>query len=152
VRRKYQFLLALPFLVPLLLSPLWLLSGENGVGGVILVFFFYSLLIGGIPYLILAIAMVWWMRNKEERSIRICLLLSPLLMIACTAVCLAIYTFVADAQPTLRETIEEYLEGMLFVSVFILLFGYLYVALGFTLIWIDRRPAEETGYSNMPVE
>lgn len=136
-KRLFQYSLVLPLIPPLLVLPLWFVResiNENSAGAFVLIVIAYSGIVGGIPYLILAAALLIWMRNKDLVLIRRVLLISPVLMLPIFSVCLGIYTMFFERHPSLNE----YSFGLIFFSVFIVLFGYTYVGLVFGLERIVR--------------
>ncbi len=136
-KRLFQYSLVLPLVPPLLVLPLWFVResiNENSAGAFVLIVIAYSGIVGGIPYLILAAALLIWMRNKDLVLIKRVLLISPALMLPIFSVCLGIYTVFFERHPSLNE----YLFGLIFFSVFIVLFGYTYVGLVFGLERIVR--------------
>lgn len=121
VKSYYRWALALPLLVPALASPLALLDA-GGVVGVALFFLFWSVVIGGVPYLLFAGGFLLWMRRVPEHRVRRGILLAPL---AYTAVLLACFALFLVIDGTLANSSDSL--GSL--AVFSLFFGYLYVIL-----------------------
>jgi amino acid transporter len=95
----------------------------------ILIVIAFSGIVGGIPYLILTVALLIWMRDKELPSIRRAILLSPLMMIPIYAFCLGVYVLIFERDPSLGE----YFIGLFFYGAFIPIFGYAYVGVAFGL-------------------
>ncbi|HQU81777.1 MAG TPA: hypothetical protein PKY59_01545 [Pyrinomonadaceae bacterium] len=138
----YRFSLFLPIIVPLLISPamLFLPTMSHNLGLIVL-FVVYSVLAGGIPYLILAIPLFFRMRNKTENHIRKRLLLMPVGMIAIFAI-FALAAFIGSLFSADRNTFATFkggLESLLFVSLFTLIFGYFYIGLTFGILWLLKR-------------
>ena len=80
--RAYKLSLLLPIIVPILFAPaLFFIRSIGESGATVLMTILYSLVYGGIPYLILVGILLFWMRGKDETQIRRALLLSPLLML-----------------------------------------------------------------------
>jgi len=110
-------------------EPLGLLSG-------VIAAIIFSGLVGGIPYLILAGLLLWWMCGKTEKQIRRVLILSPILLLPIT---LIFITTVSLLRFGAEETLAEFSEVLIFYVPFILGFGYGYVALVFGAVLVLRR-------------
>lgn len=129
-KRFFQYSLALPLIPPLLVLPLWFVRdsiNENSPLALVPIVIAYSGIVGGIPYFILAVGLLVWMRNKDLPSIKKALLAAPALMLPIFAACLAIYTIVFEKHPSFNE----YFLGLIVFSIFIILFGFVYVGLVF---------------------
>lgn len=129
-KQLFQYSLALPLIPPILMIPLWFLResiNENSAFAFVPIFIAYSGIVGGIPYVILALTLLIWMRNKELASIRQALLASPALMLPIFAACLGLYSIAFERDSSLRE----YLFGLVFFSAFVIIFGYAYVGIVF---------------------
>lgn len=140
VKRYYRFALALPLLVPALLSPL--ISLEAGPQALRLVLFvlYWSVVIGGVPYLLFAAGFLLWMRDKPDASVRGAVLLSPLLYSVVLLACFALFLMVDGA---LRSSSDSF--GMIAVCAVVV--GYLYVGvaeLGRALLRPGAAPAGPT--------
>lgn len=120
----YKWSLALPVLVPLALLPL-ALSWQTAPGPVqwVLQVLVFSLMYGGVPYVVLVSALVWWMRGKGEREIRRALGLAPLLMLPIFWVCLWGYLL----WTTWPEVRPADFWGTLVLSEYVIVLGYAYV-------------------------
>jgi hypothetical protein len=122
VQSYYRRALILPVLVPVL-ATLLLLLGEAlppeliGIG----YFLYWSLLIGGIPYLLFAGGFVLWARGRSDREVRRGILLAPLVyapvLMACFLAFLAL-----DGTPGSAQQVWM-------LGAFGVLFGYGYVIL-----------------------
>lgn len=120
----YKWSLALPVLVPVVLWPLalsWRTAPER-VQWVLQVLVL-SLVYGGLPYLVLVSALLWWMRGKEDREIRRALRLAPLLMLPIFWGCLWGY-LLWTSWPEVRASD---FWGALELSGYVIVLGYVYV-------------------------
>jgi len=129
-KRIYQMSLATPLLVPVAFLPLFpYLRSMNDVAGTAVLVILYSGLVGGLPYLLLAVSLLIWMRHKTELQIRKGLLLSPLMMLIPLGVCYAIYQFGYEPAETFADTAKMFLTFFVIFGVFTLAFGYFYVVM-----------------------
>ena len=87
---------------------------------------FYSLVVGGIPYSVLALWATWWVGGRPEASIRRLMFFAPLLMIALFAV-LALAIGIGVGQ------VRGFSAVAALGSAIILVLGYAYVALTVTI-------------------
>ena len=95
-RRIYRFSIWLPLIVPAVMIVVYniLLKGfgmskASGYVDIVLEMVAYSLIYGGLPYILLASWATWWIRDRSEKEIRRVMFVAPLLMIATfTAACL----------------------------------------------------------------
>ncbi len=93
-----------------------------------------SAFVGGIPYALLALGLLWWMRRKPEPQIRIAMFIAPLLMVALLGlvlVCVVVVegsSFDADVF-TAWLVYSGYAHG----------FGYFYVVVACFVVWLARR-------------
>jgi hypothetical protein len=122
IQRYYRWALLLPLLLPAITLPLtwWEVRLPDGIAVVVLVLF-WSLLIGGIPYVLFAAGFLWWSRGRSDQEVRHAILLSPMIyagvLMACTGAFLAVDT------PSFWNHVDDMgTMGMLGV-----LFGYAYV-------------------------
>lgn len=122
VRSYYRWALALPLLVPALVSPLTLLDPLPDGVRVVTMFLYWSVLIGGVPYVLFAIGFLLWMRGRPDAAVRTGILMSPLVYAAWLVLCLTLFLVVDGALASSSDSI-----GM--IAVFGLLFGYGYVGL-----------------------
>jgi hypothetical protein len=119
LKTYYRRALLLPVVLPFLVYPLLLLS--DGVAS-IAIMLQYSLVIGGVPYLLFAGGFLLWMRGRTEREVHVGILLSPLVYALVMMACLAAFLG-ADGK------FQSGLEMFGIAGGFSLLFGYGYVAL-----------------------
>lgn len=118
----YRGALTLPLVVPALASPL-MFAGDQvpGVVGVLVFFLFYSMMLGGIPYLLFLAGFLLWARGKPDRQLRVAILFSP---VTYSAVLFACTTLVFG-----RDDLSRSLDALDGIVGFGMLFGYAYVAL-----------------------
>lgn len=90
VQSYYRWALALPLLVPALALPLTLLNPLPGGLAVVAMLLYWSVLIGGVPYVLFAAGFLLWTRGRPERVVRTGVLLAPLVYAAWLAVCFAV--------------------------------------------------------------
>jgi surface polysaccharide O-acyltransferase-like enzyme len=123
IKSYYRWALALPLLLPALATPLLMADDRlPGVLGAVVMYLFYSMLIGGIPYLLFATGFLLWMRRAPDDRVRTAVLLSPLLY---TLVLLAwLAAFLPFDGP-----IGDSLAALGVFAAFGVSFGYWYVAL-----------------------
>ena len=95
----------------------------------------YSGLVAGIPYVVLIVLLLVWGRGRTDKQFRWALILSPILMLPIFALFIVVFVLIVDRQSLGRET----LPGLLFYVPFILGYGYAYVALALTGLFIFRR-------------
>ena len=131
----YKWSLALPVLVPAALSPLALnwRTAPTPVAWVLQVFVL-SLVYGGLPYLVLVGALVWWMRGKGEREIRRALRLAPLLMLPIFWACLGGYLLWTSWPEVRASDFWATLE----LSGYVIVLGYVYVLVVTVLVALTR--------------
>jgi hypothetical protein len=137
----YKLLLLLPLVVSVALIPLfdvdlhlpeWLQTVIYTTAA--------SGLVGGIPYLVLVALLLLWGRGKNEKEFRRALMLSPVLMIP-------IYILFSLSLGILfeRERFGSQSVGwdtvltLSFFALFILGYGYAYVAIGLAALFVLRR-------------
>lgn len=137
VKSYYRWALALPVLVPALAAPLMLLNPRAEALRMVLFFLYWSVVLGGIPYVLFATGFLLWMRRAPEARVRVAILLSPLVY---TAVLLACFALLLLADGAIRSS----LDGMGLIALFGVLIGYLYVGIA-ELGRILLRPASAAG-------
>jgi len=121
-RAIYRACIWLPIVVPIVLIAVvnsFDLRHSIGVLGQLIA---YSIVIGGLPYLGLAIWSTWWVGRHSEAEIRRLMWLSPLIMLA-VFVPLALMIGIIAGQP------GPFAALALLGGISILLLGYGYVAL-----------------------
>lgn len=137
--RAYKLSLLLPIIVPILFAPaLFFIRSLGESGATVLMTIIFSLVYGGIPYLILVGILLFWMRGKDETQIRRALLLSPLLMLVIFQVFAGLWiAFFSEG----TGKINQFVGSLVLLSPFVLLFGYIYVGIAFGVIelWKKRK-------------
>lgn len=122
IKSYYRWALALPLLLPALASPLMMADRLPDLLAALVMYLFWSMLVGGIPYLLFAVAFLLWMRRAPEHRVRTAVLLSPLLYTSVLLVYLAAFLLVDGA-------IGNSLDALGMFAAFGVSFGYWYVAL-----------------------
>lgn len=123
IKSYYRWALALPLLLPVLATPLLMADDRlPDVLGAVLMFLFYSMLIGGIPYLLFATGFLLWMRRASDDRVRTAVLLSPLLYTLVLLAWLAAFT-------PFDGPFGDSLGALGVFAAFGVSFGYWYVAL-----------------------
>lgn len=140
VIRVYKYSLSLPIIFPLLsLLFLYLFEGIMPSGLTdSLCLVVYSGILGGLPYIILAASLLFWMRGKTELQITIALLLSPILMVIIFAVCFALIVFYFVLINGVMEGFSLLLIWFGVLAMFTLIFGYKYVFLVLGVVTLFR--------------
>lgn len=139
----YRYLLILPIVIPLIV---WLpynfrIIGRDSILVVPAIFLMGSLVLGGIPYLISAVFIFVYAREKEETVVRKLYLLYPLGMIGIFALIIigdGLFFHKIDHFTSLWPFLPDSLYSWIIVSGFTLLFGYGYVLLTFIIIRLIR--------------
>jgi hypothetical protein len=141
--KVYKYALFLPILVPILVAPI-LYFGLQSLGeklGLIIIIIFYSGIVGGIPYLLLAIGLAVWMKEKSEREIRKALIISPIIMAGFTAILVVVLRFVPSDQLDVLRSASGFFGVLAVLTIFIGIFGYAYVCIAFTIARVVRGHA-----------
>ena len=143
--RIYRLSMWLPLVVPvvvIVVMNIWIkgfgLPKPSGFLDLALEVVAGSLLIGGLPYIALALWASRWMRGRSEPDIRRLMYVAPLLMVAVFgATCLVIGVF--------EDRISDRLALAAFGARTIIPLGYAYVALTMLLRrWLGPRAVEGT--------
>jgi len=136
VLKVYKLSLLLPLVVSGLLVPLfyvdlhvpeWLRTAIYTTA--------FSGLVGGIPYLVLVALLLLWGRGKTEKQFRRALILSPILLLPIFLLFILMFALIVDRQSLGWQSVD----GIFFYVPWILSFGYGYVLVGLTGIFILRR-------------
>ncbi len=128
--------LLLPIVVPLAAGPALFVPGVEGTpAGDLVALVVWSLLFGGIPYLVFLAAFHLWMREKPEARVRRGLRLSPVFYSLFLAVCMALLEVARNGAAV---------DGKAFfpLAVFAgiaLGFGYAYVLIAEAAWWVMRH-------------
>ena len=118
-RRYFQATLVLPLAVPLIMGAVALLTSSELIDGFSTIFLF-SLVLGGIPYLLFAAAILFWSRRQSVSDIRRLSYFAPFLFVLATAGLSLIALFFGTSP-------QEVTGFVMLFSAYALLFGYLYV-------------------------
>jgi hypothetical protein len=118
-RRYFQASLALPLVVPLVIGLGTFLTSSELIGGFAAIFIF-SLVLGGIPYLVFVAGALLWSRSRPASAIRRLSYVAPLLFVIVTAVLSFMALFFGIP-------LREIVMFVAVFSVYALVFGYLYV-------------------------
>lgn len=131
----YRWLLTLPVIVPLTLFPLAyclpshrLLREFTGRASL-------AVLVGGIPYALLATGIAVWMRHRTERAIRTAMYLCPVLMVPLLAAIIMIVS-VLEGQSLFDS---DLMLAWVVYSGYALGFGYFYVGVAVAIAWLAKR-------------
>ena len=129
--------LLLPIAVPVLVSPLLLLDGVEATNtfGDIVAFLLWSLLFGGIPYLVFLIAFLAWMRDKPAGRVRRAVLLAPITYGAVLGVAILLMTLVSGRE---NDAVKLLASSGIFAGMGVAL-GYVYVVVTEGAWWLLGR-------------
>jgi hypothetical protein len=137
----YKLLLPLPLVVSAVLLPLFYVDLNLPHWLQIVIFTTVaSGLAGGIPYLVLVALLLFWGRGKTEKQFRRALMLSPVLMIPIYFLFSLSLGIVIE-----RESFSWQSAGwdtaltLAFFALCILGYGYAYVVIGLTAVFVLRR-------------
>lgn len=139
VNKLYKISLSFPLIVPILFTPLFFIFNRlmNETVAIVFLTIIYSGLVGGIPYLIIAIILFRWMNDKSEMQIRKALLLSPLFMIALFSFG---YLFLGVILSNdFFQELKKISMAIIACDVLILIFGYSYVLITFAFVKIFKN-------------
>jgi hypothetical protein len=101
----------------------------------------WSLLAGGVPYVISACGLWFWMRGKSERGLRRIAYAAPLVMLGVYALCLLALSLAIEPEPPFTSAwwIDGTLVFFAYSAMLIMLLGYLYVVVVDGLRWFLKR-------------
>jgi hypothetical protein len=117
----YRVTLALP----LLASAVVYLLGRSAVVPAVPDIVWFSMILGGIPYLLLASVMFFWVKGKSEKAIHQVIYMSPFIMVVLLAAAVPLFLpAMHDARAADRGAVDAFARH----SIVTLLLGYLYVA------------------------
>lgn len=117
----YRATLALPLLV----SASVYLLGRSAVLPVIPDIVWFSMILGGMPYSLLATVMFFWIKGKPEKAIHQVIYLSPFFMVLLLALAVPVFLpTIHGASAAHRSVVDAFARH----SIFTLVLGYLYVA------------------------
>jgi hypothetical protein len=141
-RRFYLFAIWIPIIVPVLCGLSFAIRGGGsyaGVGDSIGMILMMSLLIGGVPYLVVVFWLNRWLRNptRTERQVRLVMWTAPLIVAA-----IAMPMWMASG---LGKGFEENFIGsvVFFFLPYLLAIGYLYVIATAIAHWAYMRRARD---------
>jgi hypothetical protein len=137
--KAHKLSLALPLLVPALVTPLVLGNFRLPAWlGTLVAFIGAKGMVGGVPYVALVALLFWWGRGKSGAQFKRALLVSPLLMLPVFFAFLAIFILITQGFRDEANVVEAL--KMLFLDVsFILGFGYAYVLLVLSTVFVLKR-------------
>jgi len=119
--KYYRATLALPLLV----GAVVFLLGRSAVLPAVPDVVWFSMLLGGMPYLLLAAVMFFWIKGKPEKAIHQVIYASPFIMVVLLAVAVPLFLpAIHGARAADRGMVDAFARH----SIFTLLLGYLYVA------------------------
>ena len=117
----YRVTLALPLLV----SAAVYLLGKGAVLPAIPGIVWFSMIVGGVPYFLLASVMFFWIKGKPEKVIHQVIYASPFFMVVLLAVAVPVFLpSIRGARAADRGVADAFARH----AIFTLLIGYLYVA------------------------
>lgn len=122
----YRACVWLPLVVPAIVIVIARLFDVRLSDGVVLELLMYSMLYGAVPYALLAVWAMWWVRDKTEAQIRRLMLRAPLMMLALFAA-IAVVAGVVTGRP------GPFLAVAMLGTAIILPLGYAYVGLTIAL-------------------
>ena len=140
LQNYYRWALLLPLVVPAVFSLLALVPEPRvpQAVGALLMFLFYSLLIGGIPYVLFALGFLVWSRGRDARSVRKAIYVSPLTYAGVLSACVLGYA-AWDGDLTHQGAGGT----LILLGSCAFVFGYAYVALAELLrVWLGARVAD----------
>lgn len=135
--RYYRLALVLPVAVPVAALPVMLLAPPRSMAAGAAAYAVYSLYFGGVPYLVLVVGLLWWSRDRPVAEVRRAILAAPAAMLPLQWVWTAVYA-VLEEGPTGPGAVAG---AAVFLSWWVLGFGYAYVALVEGVAAVRRRRA-----------
>lgn len=124
-RTYYARSLLLPLLAAALAGLLGLVLGESSGATPLLAIVTWSGLVGGLPYVLVAVGILWWSRGRSARELRRAIWLAPVLMVPVMLLPVVVYSVVSRG----GASADRFAGSILFLGGMVLLFGYVYVAL-----------------------
>ena len=134
IRTLYRSLLSLPLLVPFLLLPLAWFHIVPPMVETFISLAGLSAMVGGVPYVLIALGLLWWMRRRPEPQIRVAMCIAPLLMVALLGLIILCVTVMEGSS---FDT--DVYTAWLAYSGYTLAFGYFYVVLAYFIVWLAKR-------------
>ena len=145
VRTFYQLAVWLPIIVPAIVALITHGAGIRPTGMARLpAQVMLSSLVGGIPYVLLALWATFWIAhpNRSEQQIRRLMIVAPLLMSVAWIVVWTFLYFGRGGSLQSADNAQFFFASSLFGTMMALALGYGYVALTLAL----RRVAEDVGW------
>jgi len=137
--KAYKLSLALPLVLPLLVTPVVLGNFLLPAWLKMLVgFIWVSGMVGGVPYVVLVGLLFWWGRAKSDVQFKRALLLSPVLMLPIFFAFLVLFILIVH-EPGDELHLQAGLKMLLVYFSFILAFGYVYVLLVLSTVFVLKR-------------
>jgi hypothetical protein len=137
--KAHKFSLALPLVVPALVTPLAFVDVRlPGWLETIAAFIFASGIAGGVPYVVLVVLLFSWGRGKSDAQFKRALFLSPVLMLPVFFAFLVTFVLITQGFRDEAEAAEVGKMLLLYVC-FILGFGYAYVLLVWGTVFVLKR-------------
>jgi hypothetical protein len=130
-------------------------ASDSPIGGVVFfpaLILFFSVYLGGIPYLLMLAGLFVWMRGKTAASVQRMTYFLPLLYIPVFSGCTAIFIFFKrllnpSSGPYLEIDLQHPFAFILLCDLFILVVGFCYVVAMNTLFqlfkWLRTAGAEQ---------
>ena len=113
-----------PVVLPLLMIPALVIEGVPELLGMAAIVLVMSLVFGGIPYIVFAVLLLRWLRDRDERTWHRATWLAPPLFAAVLAAGLALWSLLAGAFDGRRLAETASYFAVWFVGI-----GYFYVLL-----------------------
>lgn len=117
MKNRYLLGLTLPILFPGLVL---IITGLNDISG----FFIASILIGGIPYIIFILSVVYWSKNKSFEEVRSFSKIAPVIFTIILIICVFLFYGYDDI---VRYKFNEFMRAVSIFSFWGLIVGYAYV-------------------------
>lgn len=141
-RTFYRLALGLPLVVPLLLWGAMYVFPMSDADATILLTFLYSLMIGGLPYLVFAVGFGWWMRDKSPTAIRRATMWAPVFFMPVLMGVVAVVAIVGALRKGTAVDSEFVQYAGMFTLVLllgVLVVGYFYVGIVEGARWLADR-------------
>ncbi|MBC7806969.1 MAG: hypothetical protein H7145_12550 [Akkermansiaceae bacterium] len=131
----YRWSLLMPIAIPVFLLPF---SNSDGLLAGIAQLFQYSLIYGGVPYVLTILLLLQLLIRGNERQYLVLTLVAPPAMVAVQLAC-------GFAIGLLTSQADRWIDALsgasfaLMLGIYTLAFGYAYVALTHSMLWLSRR-------------
>jgi hypothetical protein len=120
IKTYYKFALTTPLWLPLAGYPLIGRTSLDWLFGI----WFYSVILGGIPYFVFLVSIIFWARSKGGAHLRRATIFFHPLFALLLPLCLIIYAFTVNDGPVHWKDIWELFR---IFSFYALVIGYIYV-------------------------